>query len=70
MEDLIKALQILLKYGNPRNPTHCEHDIMTIIDIDPDDVSDEDTMALDALGFFVDVGYGEKQFCSYRYGSA
>jgi len=26
MEDLIKALQILLKYGNLRNPSHCEHD--------------------------------------------
>ena len=30
MENLIKALQILLKYGNPKRPTHCEHDELTI----------------------------------------
>lgn len=30
MKDLVKALQILLKYGNPRNPLHCEHDILYI----------------------------------------
>jgi hypothetical protein len=23
MDDLIKALQILRKYGNPEHPTHC-----------------------------------------------
>lgn len=26
MEDLIKALRIFLKYGNPYSPTHCEDD--------------------------------------------
>lgn len=41
MEDLIKALQIFLKYGNPRNPTHCEHDVLTVY-INPEVVSDED----------------------------
>ena len=30
MSDLIEALTIFLKYGNPRNPTHCEHDVLTI----------------------------------------
>lgn len=34
MSDLIEALQILLKYGNPKKPTHCEHDILIIGGID------------------------------------
>ena len=68
MEDLIKALQIFLKYGNPYAPTHCEHDIMYISsDIMPDDVSPEDIKALDELGFHIDDEFGG--FASYRYGS-
>ena len=35
MEDLIKALQILLKYGNPKYPTHCEHDELSFHGIEP-----------------------------------
>lgn len=70
MEDLIKALQIFLKYGNPYSPTHCEHDVMYISDIDPEDVSPEDIKELDDLGFFVaDEGWGNC-FMSYRFGSA
>lgn len=66
MEDLIKALTILLKYGNPRNPTHCEHDELTINpEITPESVSEEDKKALKALGFRED---GEC-FKSGRYGS-
>lgn len=42
MSDLIKALQILLKYGDPDNPTHCEHDEMIICGIDPATVSSKD----------------------------
>lgn len=68
MEDLIKALQIFLKYGNPAFPTHCEHDVM-IICIDPDDVSKEDIAELDELGFIVSEEY-DSYFCSYRFGSA
>ena len=67
MEDLIKALQILLKYGNPHHPTHCEHDTLMICGIDPDDVSEEDKAELDKLGFFVS---DEDAFISFRYGSA
>jgi len=67
MEDLIKALQIFLKYGNPRNPTHCEHDVMFVA-IEPDDVSEEDIKELDKLGFFPDEEWGGG-FRSYRYGS-
>lgn len=70
MEDLIKALQILLKYGNPKYPTHCEHDILTICGIAPSDVSEEDKKELLDLGFFVGDEYGEDAFHSFRYGSA
>ena len=67
MEDLIKALNILLKYGNPQNPTHCEHDVMRVM-IDPADVSEEDKKELDGLGFFPDDEFD--CFQSFRYGSA
>ena len=30
MKNFIKALFILLKYENPINPFHCEHDILYI----------------------------------------
>lgn len=70
MEDLIKALQIFLKYGNPSYPTHCEHDVMYICGIDPEDVSEEDIAELDELGFFISDETGETQFQSYKFGSA
>lgn len=53
MEKLIIALQILLKYGNPDYPTHCEHDELTVHGIDPKIVSKEDLKQLSELGFFV-----------------
>ena len=67
MDNLVKAFQIFLKYGNPSHPTHCEHDVMYVA-IDPDAVSEEDTEELDALGFFPDDEFGE-MFKSYKYGS-
>ena len=70
MENLIKALQIFLKYRNPYFPTHCEHDVLMICGIDPDVVSDEDKVELDALGFFVSSEFGDPAFMSHRYGSA
>lgn len=70
MSDLIKALQILLKYGNPRHPTHCEHDVLIICGIDSSEVSEEDKLELEELGFHETEEYGENQFCSYKYGSA
>ncbi len=67
MEKLILALQIFLKYGNPDRPTHCEHDVLTICGIDPDQVSERDKSKLDELGFSVNEdGY----FQSFRFGSA
>jgi len=68
MEDLIEALKILLKYGNPHNPTHCEHDVLMIADISPDVVTHEDQERLEELGFIVDRFEGA--FISYRFGSA
>jgi hypothetical protein len=70
MNNLIQALQILSKYGNPKRPTHCEHDELTINpEISPINVSDEDIERLDELGFFVTVDDGEELFKSYRFGS-
>lgn len=70
MEDLIKALQIFLKYGNPKYPTHCEHDVLTICGINPIDVSEEDKAELDNLGFFISDEYGDECFQSFKFGSA
>ena len=68
MEDLIKALQIFLKYKNEQWPTHCEHDVLTIVGVEPEEVSDEDKADLDKLGFF--VSDEEEYFQSFRFGSA
>ena len=68
MDKLIKALQIFLKYKNPEWPTHCEHDVLFICDIDYADVSDEDKKELEELGFFEDENDGG--FMSFKYGSA
>jgi hypothetical protein len=70
MNDLIEALQIFSKYGNPKRPTHCEHDELIINpEISPINVSDEDIEKLDELGFVVTVAYGEEVFKSSRFGS-
>lgn len=68
MEELIEALKIFLKYGNPDHPTHCEHDEMWVVGIEPSKVSEGDVDRLDHLGFFIDEG--EDCFKSYKYGSA
>ncbi len=70
MKDLIEALTIMLKYGNPEHPTHCEHDQLTICGIDPRKVSKEDKARLKELSFDVTKQYGEPQFYSFRFGSA
>lgn len=67
MDDLIKALTILRKYGNPDWPTHCEHDVLLVL-IDPADVSEEDLAELETLGFR--AGNGEGCFVSYKFGRA
>jgi hypothetical protein len=69
MKDLIKALQILLKYANnDRNPTYCEHDILHIgCGIKLEMVSVDDITKLGELGIF--WSDYEEGFISYRYGS-
>lgn len=70
MDDLIAALNILRKYlpdTNKLNPTNCQHDVMWIMDVDPDDVTDADRDRLADLGF---LDSGEEAFCSHRFGSA
>jgi len=67
MDDLIKALQILRKYGNPDYPTNCSHDVL-FIDINPEIVSEEDVEELDKLGFFISEEDSEG-FTSFKYGS-
>jgi hypothetical protein len=66
MDDLIKALTILRKYGNHYSPTICSHGKLWIAGIDPGAVSGTDAAELDKLGFFVD----EEAFVSHRFGSA
>lgn len=68
MEDLIKALQIFLKYKNERWPTHCEHDIMMVGSIEEDEISDEDKVELEKLSFTWNSEYD--CWTSYRFGSA
>ncbi len=70
MDDLIEALKIFRKYGNPYNPVHCEHDVLTICDIDHEEVSTADISRLKELGFFIDDDDSEQYFISYRFGSA
>lgn len=68
MKDLIEALTIFAKYGDPYSPTHCEHDVLTVM-IDPADVSEEDKVRLEELSFTPD-NYGDDYFTSFRFGSA
>jgi hypothetical protein len=68
---LIEALTILNEYAKDDRwrGTHCEHDMLTVCGVDPDEVSDEHKEALERLGFFVGDEYGESAFHSYRWGS-
>jgi len=71
MEDLIKALTILLKYGNRRDRVCCgDHDTILIYGIDPAVVSAKDVAELKRLGFDITTEYDEPMFSSSRYGSA
>lgn len=65
MSDLIEALQIFLKYGDPKYPTHCEHYILYVA-IEPELVSEEDLDRLAELNFTPSPLSG---FSSFRFGS-
>jgi hypothetical protein len=69
MKDLIEALTIFLKYKNVRNPTHCEHDVLHVVDVTKEEVSAEDAARLKELGFLWST---ENDGCwvSFRFGSA
>lgn len=71
MEDLIKALQIFLKYlsnKNERSPTHCEHDVMWVCQVPPDEMAESDVEEVKRLGFHWDESVGS--WASFRFGSA
>ena len=68
MEDLIKALTILLKYENNHNPTYCSFGEF-IVDVDYDLVSQEDKQILEDLGFYKNDTHTNTGFISYRFGS-
>ena len=68
MNDLIEALTIFAKYANVRNPTHCEHDVLTIMHVNTDDPTPEERERLDALGFHWSEEY--ECWASFRFGSA
>ncbi len=67
MEDLIKALQIFLKYKNNQYPTVCEHDTLYIVDMEDVNISEEDVATLNELGFRHSEYDG---WISHKYGSA
>jgi hypothetical protein len=64
MNDLIQALQILAKYGNPDKPTSCSIGEFKV-GIWPEDVSKSDIELLETLGFYA----SSKHFWSTRFGS-
>lgn len=66
MKDLIEALLIFSKYNDSEYPTYCEHDVLYIVDINPNDVKHEDLVKLDELGFIAE----EEGFLSFKFGSA
>ena len=66
MEELIKALQIMMKHGNNPRPTLCEHDTLYVFPNSMDFTPDEFDR-LEDYGFYVNDD--EDGFYSYRYGS-
>lgn len=68
MKDLIEALQIFQQYANVNRPTHCEHDVLMVVDVAQDAVSDGERIRLDNLGFFWDDE--SNTWSSFRFGAA
>jgi hypothetical protein len=69
MQDLIEALTIMMKYcGNERHPTHCEHDVLYVPKVNYDELTEQDKIRLETLGFHYNSDGGEG-FKSYRFGS-
>ncbi len=69
MKKLIEALTIFLKYRDEVYPTHCEHDVLCVVGIAEDAISEEDQKKLDELGgWFWNTEYD--CWASYEFGSA
>lgn len=68
MNDFIKALQIFAKYTDTSYPTHCEHDILMIMEVGLNEISESDRDILDELGFHWSSEYD--CWASFRFGSA
>ncbi len=68
MKNLIKALQIFLKYRDEDYPTHCEDEVLMVLGITEEEVRQCDKEELNKLGFMWSEGY--KCWVSYHYGSA
>lgn len=70
MKELIEALTIFAKYQNRKYPTYCEHDVLKIMGITLDEVSEEDRAKLEVLHFCWISEDGEGAWVSFHYGSA
>ncbi len=73
MDNLIEALMIFKKYKNSKYPTNCNHDVLEIMEVTKEEVSEEDTKRLDELGFFYDDDDDDDGDCgwiSFEFGSA
>jgi len=57
-----------LKYRNEKYPTNRNHDVLYIMGINRNDVSKDDIIELERLGF--DYDDDEDAFYSFRFGSA
>jgi len=68
MKDLIEALQIFAQYTDTKWPTHCEHDILMIMKVGQDEVSEQEAERLEELGFHWSTEYD--CWASFRFGSA
>lgn len=66
LDELIEALTIFRKYGNPSCPTHCEHDELRVM-VEYKEVSVEDRCRLLELHFDEDEN---GMFVSRYFGSA
>jgi hypothetical protein len=69
MDDLIEALTIFRKYKNAKWPTNCSHDVLAIMEVTEEEVSEEDKKRLDELGFLFG-GDDDDCWISFRFGSA
>lgn len=63
MKNLVKALTILNRYGNPKFPLSFKKGILTILDIDTNAITREDRAELLECGFWIK----DKKIYSYKY---